>query len=80
MDDDIVDFSKENESLKKKIDSRDEKWLKESKAKRLKQFDDQKRVNLNTSKTKNQVKNSINWHKKIMIIFREVTFFLMFLQ
>ena len=46
MGDDIVELSTENESLKNKIGSYDEKWLDESKAKLLKQIDDEGRANL----------------------------------
>ena len=42
--DDIVQLSTKNESLKIKIASYDEKWLKESKTRLLKQFDDGKRA------------------------------------
>ena len=44
--DDIVDLSTENESLKSKVGSYDGKWLEESKAKLLKQIDDEKTANL----------------------------------
>ena len=50
--DDIVDFSAENDALKNKIGNYDEKWLEDSKAKLLKQIDDDKRANLITSRTK----------------------------
>ena len=43
---DIVELSTENDALKNKIGSYDEKWLEESKAKLLKQIDDEKRANL----------------------------------
>ena len=46
MGDDIVDLSTENDALKNKIGSYDEKWLEESKTKLLKQTDDEKRENL----------------------------------
>ena len=46
MGDDIVELSTDNESLKNEKDSYDEKWLRESKAKLLKQIDDAKRANL----------------------------------
>ena len=46
MGDDIVELSTENESLKNKLGSYDEKWLEESKTKLLKQIDDEKRANL----------------------------------
>ena len=41
LDADIVELHRESESLKNKIRSYDEKWLEESKAKLLKQFDDE---------------------------------------
>ena len=44
LDDDIVELSTENDALKNKIGSYAEKWLKECKAKLLKQIDDQKRA------------------------------------
>ena len=46
MGDDIVELSVENESLKNQIGDYDEKWLQESKAKLLKDIDDEKRANL----------------------------------
>ena len=45
LGDDIVELSTENDALKNKIGSYDEKWLEESKAKLLKQIDDEKRAN-----------------------------------
>ena len=42
MGDDIVKLHTENERLKNKIGSSDEKWLTESKAKLVKQIDDEK--------------------------------------
>ena len=55
MGDDIVDLSTENETLKNKIGSYDEKWLEESKAKLLKQMDDEKRAILIMSRMKKQM-------------------------
>ena len=46
MGDDIVEIPTENESLKYKIGSYEEKWLKKSKANLLKQIDDEMRGNL----------------------------------
>ena len=46
MGNDIVDLSTENEPLKNKIGSYDKKWIEESKAKLLKQVDDEKKTNL----------------------------------
>ena len=54
MGDDIVELSTENESLKK-IRSHDEKWLEESKAKLLKQIDDEDRANLIISRKEKQM-------------------------
>ena len=55
MGDDIVELSVENESLKSQIGEYDEKWLQESKAKLLKEIDDEKRVNLIMSRMKKQM-------------------------
>ena len=53
--DDIVELSNENDALKNKIGSYDEKWLEESKTKMLKQIDDEKRANLIMSRMKKQM-------------------------
>ena len=53
--DDIVESSVENESLKNQIGDYDEKWLQESKAKLLKEIDDEKRANLIMSRMKKQM-------------------------
>ena len=55
MGDDIVELSVENESLKNQIGDYDEKWLQESKAKLLKEIDDEKRANLIMSRMKKQM-------------------------
>ena len=55
LGDDIVDLSTENDALKNKIGSYDEKWLEESKNKMLKQIDDEKRANLIMSRMKKQM-------------------------
>ena len=44
MRDDIVELGVENETLKNQIGHYDEKWLQESKAKLLKDIDDEKRA------------------------------------
>ena len=61
--DDIVEVSTENDALKNKIGSYDEKWLGESKAKLLKRFDDEKRANFIMSRMKNILinNNKINY-------------------
>ena len=53
--DDIVELSVENESLKNKKGQYAEKWLQESKAKLLKEIDDEKRANLIMSRMKKQM-------------------------
>ena len=55
MSDDIIDLSTENDALRNKIGSYDEKWLEESKANLLKQIDDEKRANLIMSRMKKQM-------------------------
>ena len=55
LDDDIVELSTENDALKNKIGSYDQQWLEESKAKLLKQIDDEKRANLIMSRMKKQM-------------------------
>ena len=55
LGDDIVDLSTENDALKNQISEYDEKWLQESKAKLIKEIDDEKRANLNMSRMKKQM-------------------------
>ena len=55
LGDDIVEISTENDASKNKIGDFDEKWLQESKAKLLKQIDDEKRAKLIMSKMKKQM-------------------------
>ena len=55
MGDDRVDLSRENETLKNQIGDCDENWLEESKAKLLKQMDDDKRAKLITSRMQKQM-------------------------
>ena len=54
MGDDIVDLHTENETLKNKNGSYDEKWLEESKARLLQQIGDDERANLIISRMKKQ--------------------------
>ena len=56
MGDDIVELSTENDALKNKIGSYDERWLEESKLKLLKEIDDEKRANIIMSRMKKQMK------------------------
>ena len=55
MGDDIVEISTGNGASKNKIGSYDQQWLEESKAKILKQIDDEKRAILIMSKMKKQM-------------------------
>ena len=52
MGDNIVELSVENGSLKNQIGEYDKKMLEESKAKLLKQIDDEKRANIIMSRIK----------------------------
>ena len=52
---DIVELSTKNDALKNKIGSYVEKWREESKAKLLKQNDDEKKANLITSRMNKQM-------------------------
>ena len=54
MGDDIIELSTENDALKNKIGSYDERWLEESKAKLLKEIDE-KRANIIMSRMKKQM-------------------------
>ena len=55
LSDDIVEVSTENDALKNKIGSYDEKWLEESKARLLQLISDEKRANLIMSRMKKQM-------------------------
>ena len=52
---DIVELSVENDSLKNQIGEYNEQWLEESKAKLLKDIDDEKRANLIMLRMKKQM-------------------------
>ena len=55
LGDDKVELSTENDALKKKMGSYDEKWLEESNARLLQQIDDEKRANLIMARMKKQM-------------------------
>ena len=55
MGNDLVELSAENDILENQIGNYDEKWLVESKAKLLKDVDDEKRANLIMSRMKKQM-------------------------
>ena len=60
MGDGIVDLSTENETLKNQIGDYDQKWLEESKAKLLKDINDEKRASIIMSRMKKQMNKTIN--------------------
>ena len=55
LGDDIIELSTENDVLKNQIGEYDQKWLEESKAKLLKDIDDDKRANLIMTRMKKQM-------------------------
>ena len=55
MGDGIVDLTVENDALENQIGEYDQKWLEESKAKLLKDINDEKRANLIMSRMKKQM-------------------------
>ena len=59
LGDDIVELSVENKSLKNQIGDYDERWLQDSKAKLLKDINDEKRANLIMSRMKKQMDKKI---------------------
>ena len=59
LGDDIVDLSTENDVLKNQIGEYDQKWLEESKAKLLKDINDEKRANFIMCRMKKQMNKKI---------------------
>ena len=55
LGDDIIELSVENDALKNQIGDYDQKWLEESKAKLLKDINDEKGANLIMSRMKKQM-------------------------
>ena len=72
MGDDIVELSTKNECLKIKIGSYDYKWLEESKARLLKQIDDEKRTEFFFLEWKNRWKSNIKSHILVIINYGKV--------
>ena len=60
MGDGIVDLSTKNETLKNQMGDYDQKWLEESKAKLLKDFNDERRANFIMSRMKKQMNKNIS--------------------
>ena len=58
--DDIIELGVENGALKNQIGNYDQKWSEESKAKLLKDINDEKRANLIMSGMKKQMNKNIN--------------------
>ena len=56
---DIIELSVENDALKNQIGEYDEKWLEKSKAKLLKEINNEKRANLIMSRMKTQMNKKI---------------------
>ena len=61
LGDDIIELSVENDALKNQIGDYDQKWLEESKAKLLKDMNDEKRANLIMSRMKKQMNKNIKY-------------------
>ena len=59
LGDDIIELSTENGVLKNQIGEYDQKWLEESKAKLLKDINDEKRATLIMSRMKKQMNKKI---------------------
>ena len=59
LGDDIIELSTENDVLKNQIGEYDQKWLKESKAKLLKDINDEKKANLIMSRMKKQMNKKV---------------------
>ena len=59
LGDDIIELSVENDALKNQIGDYDQKWLEETKAKLLKDINDEKRANLIMSRMKKQMNKKI---------------------
>ena len=70
LDDELIELSTENSVLKNQIGEYDEKWLQESKAKLLKDINDEKIANLIMSRMKKQM----NKKRNIFILVRLLLF------
>ena len=60
LGDDIIELSTENDVLKNQIGNYNQKWLDESKAKLLKDMNDEKRANIIMTRMKKQMNKNIN--------------------
>ena len=59
LGDDVIELSVENDALKNQIGDYDQNWLEESKAKLLKDINDEKRANLIMFRMKKQMNKKI---------------------
>ena len=66
--DDIIELTTENDALKDKISSYDEKWLEESKTKLLKRTDDEKMAILSLSRMKKTKRKTLNRWPNFLIL------------
>ena len=60
LGDDIIELSTENDVLKNQIGDYNQKWLDESKAKLLKDINDEKRANIIMARMKKQMNKNVN--------------------
>ena len=60
LGDDIIELSTDNDVLKNPIGNYNQKWLDESKAKLLKDINDEKRANIIMARMKKQMNKNIN--------------------
>ena len=60
LGDDNIELSVENDALKNQIGDYDQKWLEDSKAKLLKDINDEKKANLIMTRMKKQMNKNIN--------------------
>ena len=66
LGDDIIELSVENDALKNQIGNYDEKWLEESKAKLLKDINDEKRAKIIMARMKKQTNKKNKYLIKIV--------------
>ena len=59
LGDDIIELSVENDALKNQIGDYDQKWLEDSKAKLLKDINDEKRANLIMTRMRKQTNKNM---------------------
>ena len=60
LGDELIELSTKNDVLKKQIGDYNQKWLDESKAKLLKDINDEKRANIIMARMKKQMNENIN--------------------